>query len=167
MSITKIIGTSLAVVVFVIFIPVIVLFIVVMSVIAIVKAVAGAVAIKHRLPRLETRNRVKLDRVRHFRLTQYSFERAEKQFEQTTQQFADWMNKQEPYTAESLAIKLWFFLVDEDHDLTPDKVGRILSEYLAGSWRYFRVWRLRRAYGQYVGALKDFRREFGGVPTIS
>jgi len=155
----KIIGPIMAVMVFVILLPIIILVGPIYIIIVGLKAFIGSA--KNQLPAGEMKGRIMLDRVRHFRVTQYSFERAEKEFDQTTQQFVDWINKQKPYTAESLVIKLWFFLCDEDHDLTPEKVGRILSEYLAGGWRRLRTRKLMRAYNQYVGGLKEFNREFG------
>jgi len=90
----KIIGKTLAIAVFVIFGPIIILAVVVYGIIVVIKAIAAAAG--NPLPAGETKGRIMLDRVRHFRVTQYSFERAEKEFDQTTQQFVDWINKQKP-----------------------------------------------------------------------
>jgi hypothetical protein len=156
----KVIGAILAVMVFVILLPIIIL---VAPVYIIIVGIGVLVAsAKKQLPDTETKGRIMLDRARHFRLTPYSFTRAEKEFEKTAQEFADWLAKQ-PYSAESFGIRLWFFLVDEDHDLTPDRVRRILVEYLGGGWKRFRKRRLERAYSQYVGALKEFDQNFGGA----
>ena len=157
----KIIGKTLAIAVFVIFGPIIILAVVVYGIIVVIKAIAAAAG--NPLPAGETKGRIMLDRVRHLGVTQYSFDRAEKEFEKTTQQFVEWMNKQGPESAESLGTKLWFFLVDDDHSLTPQKVGRIMNEHLAGAWTLFRLWRFKRTYNRYVGTLKEFKREFGGA----
>ena len=117
------------------------------TVIAIIKTIAAAD--KNKFPDIQTRTRVKLDRVRHFRLTPYSFQRAEEIFGKPAQRFNDWLGRL-PNTAETLVIRAWLLLVDEDRDLTPEKMSQILNEYLAGGWKGFRERRFMQALNQWT-----------------
>jgi hypothetical protein len=66
---------------------------------------------------------------------------------------------------ELVSTVLWLLLIDEDPALTIQGTGQILKDYLSGAgflklaWR---TWRLKRAFGKYGRALKEFAREFGG-----
>ena len=104
---------------------------------------------------------IKLDRPRHLRLTPYSLKRLQALYGGRSLAAAIAAIKEESGLA-LVSRYVWLLGIDQDHELTPDKMEGILAGWIGSGFLFFRIRKLKKLERVIKEIVHDFQEKEHG-----